>query len=346
VNVGWVQREYLESAVRDVLTAADTHVDGVVGYAALLLASAGAVDESDRLVSSWHRFSERPVELLVADPVRARAFAMLAEARGATPGWAAPLIPLDLEAEERAHAKYLRSRDSVVPPGLLGDSTTAKIVAAMAENVDGMARTDRLRLAAADVETAGAPALASWATLALATFRPDIATLAACRHVAPLLVGGADPLDLGEDWIRQCTGDLLAALRTRYPSSPGDWPQLVTTIVQLSGGQLPPPATPEALADAERRLGTHLPDDYREFLRTCDGLPAGDVFPRLLGTSELRRADDGVVVISERNAHGVLLLTPAGDSWLTVDWDPDLGTSTHRTFRNLLEAHLRLLEQL
>lgn len=341
--MGWVRDEYLESAVRDVLTAADTHVDGVIGYAAVLLASAGAVAESDKLVSRWHDFSERPVELLVADPVRARAFAMLAEARGAVPGWAAPLIPLDLDAEERAHAAYLRSRDSVLPPGLLGDSTTAKIVAAMAENLDGAARTDRVRMAAAEVEAGDAP-LSDWATLALATFRPDVASLAACRHVAPLLVAGADPLGLGEDWVRQCSGDLLAALRTRYPSSPGDWPQLVTAIVRLSGGELPPPAT--ALAEAERRLGTRLPEDYREFLLTCDGLPAGDVFPRLLSASELRLADDGVVVISERNAHGVILLTPTGDGWLTVDWDPELGTSTHRTFRALLETHLRLLEQL
>jgi hypothetical protein len=207
-----------------------------------------------------------------------------------------------------------------------------------------MARTDRLRLAAADVETAGAPALAAWATLALATYRPDVATLAACRRVAPLLVAGADPLQLGEEWLRQCVGDLLAALRTRYPASPEDWPQLVAAIVRLGGGQSPPPATPEALTEAERRLGTRLPEDYREFLRTCDGLPAGDVFPRLLSAAELVRADGGVVVISERNAHGVILLTPSGDGWLTVDWDPDLGTSTHRTFRALLEEHLRLLD--
>ena len=44
---------------------------------------------------------------------------------------------------------------------------------------------------------------------------------------------------------------------------------------------------------AELRLGVSLPEDHREFLRTCDGLPADVVFPRLLGTAELRGAVRG-----------------------------------------------------
>ncbi|MCU1687615.1 MAG: hypothetical protein JWQ81_8354 [Amycolatopsis sp.] len=346
--MGWVPQEYLESAVRDVLTAADTHVDDVVGYAALLLASAGAVKESDGLVSTWHSLTERPVGLLAADGVRARAFAMLFDARGAVPSWAAPLIPLDLDAEERAHARYLRTRDSVVPPGLLGDSATAKIVSALAENLDGMSRTDRIRLAAADVEVLGAPALPAWAELARNSFRPDVASLTACRSVAPLLVAGADPLDLGEEWLRRCVGDLLAALRTRYPVTAklSGMSQLVDAIIQRRGCSKPAPASATALAEAEQRLGAALPDDYREFLLTCDGLLADDVFPRLLSCGELSPAEKGVVVISERTAHGVILLTPVGLGWRTVEWDPDLGTTTHRTFRHLLDEHLRLLVQL
>ena len=65
--------EYLEAAVRDVLTAADPRVDDQVGYAALLLAVTAALDEADRLVTQWQARTERPVDALAADPVRARA---------------------------------------------------------------------------------------------------------------------------------------------------------------------------------------------------------------------------------------------------------------------------------
>jgi hypothetical protein len=336
-----VPDEYLESAVRDVLTADDTRVDTTIGFSALLLASAGAAGESDRLVTCWHDVTERPATLLAADPVRARAWAMLFAARGDRPDWAAALTPLDLDAEERAHTAFLRRSDSVVPVGLLGDSAVAKIVSGLADKLDPAPRTDKVRSAAADVE-AGVASLDTWAELASARTLPDVPALAACRHVAPLLVAGADPLRLHE-WVPQCAGDLIAALHRRYPrASRGE---LVSEIMRLRGGDGPPGAEPSELAEAELRLGAALPGDYRDFLLTRNGLPADDVFPRLLSAAELKPADAGVVVISERSEHGVIALTPIGEGWLTVEVDPVLGTTAHRSFRALLEQHLRLLEQ-
>jgi hypothetical protein len=346
MTAGWVPGEYLEAAVRDVLTAAEPRVDTTVGFSALLLASAGAAEESDRLVTCWRELTERPSTMLTADPVHARAWAMLFAARGERPEWAAELTPLDLDAEERAHLAYLRRHDSVVPMGLLGDSPVGKIVSGLADKLDSAPRTDKVRSAAADAETVARSGdsvdLSTWAELARARTLPDVPALAACRHLAPLLVAGADPLGL-RDWAPHCAGDLIAALHQRYPrASRGD---LVSEIVRLRGVGAPPGASPDELAEAERRLGASLPGDYREFLLVCDGLPADDVFPRLLSASELMPADGGVVVISERSEHGVIALTPVGDGWLTVELDPVLGTTAHRSFRALLAQHLRLLTQ-
>ena len=345
--MGWDRDEYLESAVRDVLTADDALVDTTVGFAALLLASAGAVAESDRLVTRWHALTERPATLLAGDSLRARAWAMLFDARGERPSWADALTPLDLDAEERAHLAYLSRADAVVPAGLLGDSAAAKIVSGLAEKLDSAPRTDKVRAAAAEAEAearAGGPAaLDVWAERAAARTLPDVVSLAACRHVAPLLVAGADPLGL-RDWADRCTGDLIAALCQRFPAAqPGTWPELVAKIMRLRGGDVPAPAEPAELAEAERRLGARLPEDFRAFLSTCDGLPADVVFPRLLCAAELVASDTGVVVISERSEHGVIALSPVGDGWLTVELDPALGTTPHRTFRALLEHHLDLL---
>jgi hypothetical protein len=347
--VGWERDEYLEDAVRDVLTADGNRVDTTVGFAALLLASAGAIAESDRLVEKWHVLTERPVTQLAADAVKSRAWAMLFEARGTRPDWAAALTPLDLDAEERAHLAYLNRADAMVPTGIFGDSPAAKIVSGLADKLDSAPRTDKVRSAAAEAETQareGKPArLEVWAELAVARTPPDVVSLAACRHIAPLLVAGADPLGLGE-WAGRCAGDLVAALQRRFPAAPPrTWPELVAEIMRLRGGDVPAPAGPGAITEAERRLAARLPGDYRDFLSTCDGLPADEVFPRLLGAAELVPAEAGVVLISERSEHGVLALSPVGGGWLALELDPVLGTTPHRSFKALLEHHLGLLAE-
>ncbi|MDX3195926.1 SMI1/KNR4 family protein, partial [Streptomyces sp. MN03-5084-2B] len=100
---------------------------------------------------------------------------------------------------------------------------------------------------------------------------------------------------------------------------------------------LPPPASEAAIRSAELRLGVELPADLRAFLRTCDGLPADVVFPRLLGTADLR-AEDGVVVLSDP----AVLLLSAGH---VVEVDPVLGTTVHASFRAALVNHAALLAQ-
>ena len=330
--------EYLEAAVRDVLTAAEPRVDDQVGYAALLLAVTGALDEADRLVMQWRARTERPVDALAADPVRARAWAMLFEARDARPDWAGGLPPLDLDAEERAHTAALRrpvsDLDGVLPPG-----PVAELVKHVVPS-----RPDRVRTTLAEGD------LALWA--ALAGPRPDVATLAATRALAPALVAGADPLGL-RDWAPTCAGALIAALHERYPPGLGTWPELVAEITRLRGGPsatgsaeqpllrgrnpLPPPASEAAIRSAELRLGVELPADHREFLRTCDGLPADVVFPRLRGTADLR-AENDVVVLSDP----AVLLLSAGH---VVEVDPVLGTTVHASFRAALVKHATLLAQ-
>ncbi|MEU7791726.1 SMI1/KNR4 family protein [Amycolatopsis sp. NPDC049159] len=338
--------EYLEAAVRDVLTATEAGVDDRIGYAALLLAVTGALDEADRLVEQWLARTERPVSALAPDPVRARAWAMLSEARGGRPAWAEGLPPLDLDAEERAHAVSLRRAvsdlEGVLPPGPI-----AEVVKQVAP-----ARPDRVRTALADGD------LARWASLAGP--RPDVATLAATRALAPALVAGADPLGL-RDWAPACAGALVAALHERYPPELGSWPELIAEIVRLRGHGagslprggvtpeprpgpllrdrpvLPPPASEAAIRSAELRLGVELPADHRDFLRTCDGLPADVVFPRLLGTADLR-TENGVVVLAEP----AVLLLSAGH---VVEVDPVLGTTVHESFRAALVQHATLLAQ-
>jgi hypothetical protein len=340
--------KYLEAVVRDVLTAPEPRVDDQVGYAALLLAVAGALDEADRLVTQWQARTERPVDALAPDPVRARAWAMLFEARGGRPDWAEGLPPLDLDAEERAHTASLRrpvsDLEGVLPPGPI-----AELVKHVAP-----ARPDRVRAALADGD------LTRWASLVGP--RPDVATLAATRALAPALVAGADPLGL-RDWAPAGAGALVAALHERYPPELGSWPQLIAEIVRLRGGTpatgstegrlgparpgdspllrrrptRPPPASRAAIRSAELRLGVELPADVREFLRTCDGLPADVVFPRLLGTADLR-AEGDVVVLSDP---AVLLLS----SGHVVEVDPVLGTTVHPSFRAALVKHATLLAQ-
>ncbi|RSN53105.1 SMI1/KNR4 family protein [Amycolatopsis sp. WAC 04182] len=320
---------YLEGAIKDVLSGDDAALDDRIAHAALLFAVSGAMAEADRLITHWHALTERPVTALVPGAVRARAWAMLFEARGARPEWAAALTPLDLDAEERAHEDYLARRASDLD-GLLGGSPIGEAVAHL-----GPSRPDRLREAVARGD------LDAWADIASRQARPDVAVLAATRRLAPRLVAGADPLGLGE-WPEVCAGALVAALYERHPPDTGSWREMIAGILRLrGGGTAPPAASLRTIGAAEARLGLRLPDDYREFLQTCDGLPADVVFPRLLGTAELR-AEGGVVVIAEP---AVVLLTAAGDEWRTVEIDPALGTTVHPTFRALLERHLLLLAQ-
>jgi len=312
--------DYLEQSVRDVLTADDPTLDDRIAHAALLLAVSGATAEADRLITHWQSRTERPATALAATPLRARAWAMLFERTG-KPDWAKALPPLDLDAEERTHtawlAKPVSDLEGALPPG---------IVAEIANQV-APSRPNPLRQALATGD------LAEWAARAGA--RPDVAALAATRSLVPRLVAGEDPLGL-EDHVEAIAGALIAALHERYPREFGTWPELLTEILQLRGTGTPlTPATPESIEAAEARLGIRLPDDYRDFLRTTDGLPADVVFPRLLGAAELREKGS-VVVLSEP---AVILLSGG----YVVEVDPMLGTSVHRSFRDLLTRHASLL---
>ena len=312
--------DYLEQSVRDVLTADEPALDDRIAHAALLLAVSGATTEADRLITHWQSRTERPVTALAATPLRARAWAMLFEHTG-KPDWAEGLPPLDLDAEERAHtawlAKPVSDLEGALPPG---------IVAEIANHV-APSRTDPRRQALANGD------LAEWAARAGA--RPDVAALAATRSLAPRLVAGEDPLGLG-DHVEPIAGALIAALHERYPRTYEGWPELLAEILRLRGADTAgEPASPESIEAAEARLGIRLPDDYRDFLCTTDGLPADVVFPRLLGAAELRE-ESGVVVLSEP---AVILLSGG----FVVEVDPVLGTSAHRTFRDLLTRHASLL---
>ena len=320
--------EYLEAAVRDVLTGDEATVDRRVGHTALLLATAGAPEAADRLVTQWQQVTERPVTRLADDAVRARAWAMLAEARGVRPQWADALSPLDLDAEEQAHQALLVRRVSELE-GVFDGSPLAGVVSGLAPG-----RPDPVRTALAEGDLEG------WAALVAGHASPDVATLGATRPLAARLAAGADPLGLGPEWPEQCAAALVAALRERYPADAGSWPELVAAIVRLRGQQAPAPTSESDINAAETRLGTTLPADYREFLRTADGLPADVVFPRLLPARELR-ADGPVVIVSEP---AVVLLTATGGQWHTVEVDVVFGSTAHPTFRALLEHHLRLLE--
>ncbi|MET9267892.1 SMI1/KNR4 family protein [Amycolatopsis sp. NPDC004079] len=320
--------DYLETAVRDVLTADEAAADRRIGHAALLLATAGASGAADRLVTQWHAVTGRPTSVLADDAVRARAWAMLFEARGDRPQWADALIPLDLDAEEQAHQALLARRASDLD-GLFDGSPVAGVVSAIAPE-----RPDPVRdaLAAADLD--------AWAALVENHPNPDVATLAATRPLAARLAAGADPLGLGTEWPDQCAGALIAALRERHPTGPGSLPELVDAILRLRGQRAPAPVSQADLAAAEHRLGFRLPDEYREFLAITDGLPADVVFPRLLPARELR-ANGTVVIVSDP---ATVLLTHTGDSWRAVEVDLTYGSTAHDSFRALLEHHHRLLE--
>ncbi|WP_033295548.1 SMI1/KNR4 family protein [Amycolatopsis jejuensis] len=316
--------EYLETAVRDVLTGDDHTIDRRVEHAALLLATAGAHDQADRLITHWQSATDRPATALL----QTRAWAMLFEARHHRPQWAAALPPLDLDAEERAHTALLHRQVSDVD-GLFDGSLVADVVSAIAPK-----RQDPIRNALA------APDLAAWAALVESHPAPDVATLAATRPLARQLADGADPLGLGSEWPEQCAAALIAALHERHPTGPSTWSELIAAITHLRGQHPNAPATPAEIAAAEHRLGTRLPEDYRDFLTTTDGLPADVVFPRLLPTTQLRR--DGDVIIASDPA--TILLTQSDGDWHAIEVDLTYGSTAHPSFRALLEHHHRLLE--
>ncbi|MEU4674135.1 SMI1/KNR4 family protein [Amycolatopsis sp. NPDC023774] len=316
---------YLEAAVRDVLTGDEAALDRRVGHAALVLAAAGAGTAADRLVAHWRAVTERPATRLADDAVRARAWAMLFEARGGRPQWADELVPLDLDAEELAHRAFLTRKVSDLD-GVFDGSPIAGVVSALTPG-----RPDRVRAALAEGD------LDQWAKLTGNHPAPDVAALAATRALAPRLVAGADPMALGPDWPDQCAGALIAALRERYPTHPDSWPELVGAIMRERGQTAPPPASEQDVEEALLQLGTTLPADYREFLRTANGLPDDVTFPRLLPAQELR-ADNGVVIVSDP---ALVLLTATGHA---VQVDLAFGSTAHPSFRALLEHHLSLLE--
>ncbi|HWD02566.1 MAG TPA: SMI1/KNR4 family protein [Amycolatopsis sp.] len=316
---------YLETATRDVLTGDDATLYRRVGHAALLLATAGATAAADRLAAQWHAVTERPATCLADDAVRTRAWAMLFEARGDRPQWANALPPLDLDAEEQAHQAFLTRSVSDLD-GVLDGSPVAGAIHALTPGHPDRART---ALAAGD--------LPQWTELVKTRQEPDVAALGATRSLARALVAGADPLSLGPDWPGFCAGALVAALRRRFPAPARTWPELVAAIARERGQVAPAPASESEIAAAERRLGVRLPDDYRAFLRTANGLPADVVFPRLLPTTHLRT--DGDVLIASDPA--VVLLTATGH---TVEVDLTYGSTAHASFRALLEQHLSLLQ--
>lgn len=360
MSATWPAEEYLEALTRDVLAAAPARVGAAVGHAALLLASTGATSESDRLVSRWCALTEQPAsDLLTGDPLRARAWALLLEGRDPRPEWAAALTPVDLDQAERDQRAHLARGDSGIPAGLLGDSTAARIISGVADTVDVEQPPHPLRALAAEAEALAAAgdlpgargAIGRWAERASGTARPDVALLAGCRTLVPLLRSGAfgEALGLPPGWATDCAGALIAALSTRFPAEPehDGWAGLIRRVLRAREATAPPPgpAQPGTLDLVERRLGTRLPDDYREFLLACDGLPADVVFPRLLGAAELVAGAGGAVTVSDpATGYSTITLVPRNSGWNAVERDPELGNTVHDSFRRVLEEHLTLLE--
>lgn len=346
-------RAYAEACVADLLLGPPATHGAVIGDAALLLSCVGGAAAADRLCERWLAVTELPATDLLRDDAAARGFAQLHVARQAVPTWTRGLPPLDVEAVAHAHRRWLGRADSPIAPDF-GSSAAAR--AAEGFVWQATAEPDPLKRLAARADDAADTAevhrlLAEW--VAKAGPRPTVAQLAGCGRLAPLLIDGAlaEPLGVPDGWPEEVAGELLAALRLRDPAPAEDVPmaELVDRVLAArhADPDEPPPArqpaaTPGAIAAAERRIGRRLPDDYRAFLAASDGLPADVVLPRLLRADELHAAGNGVVVISERTEYGVVTLVPSHD-WLVVEADPGLGSTTHPSFRALLDAHLALL---
>lgn len=346
-----------------MLTGEQHQIDTTIAHACLLLAACGATEPSDRLVRRWQLVTQRSAADLAAEPVRARAWAMLLANRAGTPRWAAELTPLDLDEAQEQHERYLHRGVAALPEGFAAGGTASRIVSGIAELAQGHSEPDALRTLAAEADSLAArgslaaadTAVGRWAGRAKGTARPEVAMLAACRSLAPLLLDGmlAPHLGIPTDWGSRCAGELTAALGTRTSSADeqGSWRELLTTIMRLrtaeDSPELPAPAEPREINEAEARLGTRLPDDYRQFLLTSDGLAADVVFPRLLGAGELVRTAEGVPVSATATQYGeslAVVLVARDDGWHPVEWDSTLGTTEYTDFRALLHQHLRLLE--
>ncbi|GAA5114810.1 SMI1/KNR4 family protein [Haloechinothrix salitolerans] len=362
-------RAYIDACVADVLLGQSATHATVVGDAALLLMCVGGGAAADRLCDRWLALTERSATDLLADDAAARGFAQLFAARGTHPGWAASLTPLDVDAEAAAHRRWLDRAESPMDTGVFETSTAGRVVEGLARNA--VAEPNPLKRLAARAEEAAADGdqdragelLTEWAERAGP--RPRVAQLAGCRHLAQLLVTGAlaTPLGVPDGWPDDCAGALLAALRVgqRDHGEHGatDDVSMATLVRRVLTARHAgaaedepapapePPASADAIAAAERRIGHRLPDDYRAFLATTDGLPADVVFPRLLRAAELHPSEAGVVVISERTADGLVTLVPsrgADSGWQVIDVDLGLGSTAHPSFTALLRAHLELLE--
>lgn len=362
---------YTDACVADVLLGPPATHATVIGDAALLLMSVGGAAAADRLCDRWLVLTEQSATDLLRDDAAARGFAQLFAASGTLPAWAASLTPLDVHAEADAHRRWLDRADSPVDAGAFGTSTAGRVVEGLAQHA--AAEPNPLRQLAARADDAAADGdqdrarelLAEWAERAGP--RPPVAQVAGCRHLAPLLVDGALAMPLGiggidsvgSDWPDDCAAALLAALRTRQPDHEQDDVSMAALVRRVLAArhagaatdepapEPEPPATAEAITAAERRIGHRLPEDYRAFLATTNGLPADVVFPRLLPADELQPTEGGVVVISDRTTDGLVTLVPPGSAngrWRVVEVDLGLGSTAHPSFTALLRAHLALLD--
>ncbi|WP_051400077.1 SMI1/KNR4 family protein [Haloechinothrix halophila] len=363
-------RAYADACVADVLLGAPATQATVIGDAALLLTCVGDGAAADRLCDRWLALTEQPATDLLADDAAARGFAQLFAARRTHPAWAAGLSPLDVDAEAATHRTWLDRADSPIEPGSFGTLTAARIAEGLAQRT--VAEPNPLRRLAAQAEDAAAEGDTSRAMALLAEWsdragpRPRVAQLAGCHHLAPLLADGAlaEPLGIHDGWPDDCAGALIAALRLRQRDHHGgagtaddvSMAELVRCVLaaRRAGAAedepaptAEPPATADAIAAAEHRIGYRLPDDYRDFLATTDGLPADVVFPRLLRADELRPSETGVVVISDRTEDGLVTLVPPGSSdgrWRVIEVDLGLGSTAYPSFTALLRGHLALLD--
>ncbi|MPY81217.1 MAG: SMI1/KNR4 family protein [Actinophytocola sp.] len=360
-------RAYADACVADVLLGPPVTHARVIGDVALLLTCVGGSAAADRLCERWLVVTEQPATDLLAEDAAARGFAQLFAARGTHPAWARSLSPLDVDAEATTHRRWLDRTDSPIDPGAFGTSTAGRVVTGLAQHAAAEPNPlKRLAARAADAMADGDTSrakdvLAEWAERAGP--RPPVAQLAGCRDLAPLLADGAlaGPLGVPDGWPDDCAGALAAALRLRQRDQSSEaaddvgMPALVRRVLAARHAGAAedepepapePPAPADAIAAAERRIGHRLPDDYRAFLATTDGLPADVVFPRLLRAAELHPSEGGVVVISGRSEDGLITLVPPGsadDGWRVVEVDLGLGSTAHPSFTALLRAHLTLL---
>jgi hypothetical protein len=125
----------------------------------------------------------------------------------------------------------------------------------------------------------------------------DFGSLAACRHVAPLLVQGllAQVSEVDAPSGAEMVDHLIAAIADRTNLGPASiyqadsWPNLLTRLshLALAAAQIEFPdlvhetgwlgrdgATDEELAEVESKLKIALPDEYKGFLRTSNGFHA------------------------------------------------------------------------